>query len=76
MISPDMFPSTEMDISEKWDCSSTNYTSKNWKRNNHAWLRSKFQNWDIFVEIVSSDAGIVDTDITAAIDVHKKENFI
>ena len=34
MISPDMFPSTEMDISEKWDRSSANYTSENWKRNN------------------------------------------
>ena len=28
MISPDMFPSTEMDISEKWDRSSANYISK------------------------------------------------
>ena len=34
MISPDTFPSTEMEISEKWDHSSANYTSKNWKRNN------------------------------------------
>ena len=34
MISPDMFPSTEMDISEKWDRSSANYISENWKHNN------------------------------------------
>ena len=34
MISPDMFPSTEMEISEKWDRSSANYISENWKRNN------------------------------------------
>ena len=47
MISPDMFPSTEMEISEKWDRSSANYISENWKRNN----------WDIFVEIVLNDAG-------------------
>ena len=29
-----MFPSTEMEISEKWDRSSANYISENWKRNN------------------------------------------
>ena len=34
MIFPDMFPSTEMEISEKWDRSSANYISENWKRNN------------------------------------------
>ena len=28
MISPDIFPSTEMEISEKWDRSSANYTSE------------------------------------------------
>ena len=32
MISPGMFPSTEMEISEKWDGSSANYTSEIWKR--------------------------------------------
>ena len=42
MISPDMFPSTEMEISEKWDRSSANYISKNWKRNNeHLTMLSK-----------------------------------
>ena len=42
MISPDMFPSTEMEISEKWDRSSANYISENWKRNNeHLTMLSK-----------------------------------
>ena len=82
MISPDMFPSTEMEISEKWDRSSANYISENWKRNNKqltmlsktaklgylCWNRIKwYRFWD--------------TDITVGIDVHKKtftkkENFI
>ena len=56
MISPDTFPSTEMEISEKWDRSSANYISENWKRNNEQCL-AKLQNWDIFVEIVSNNAG-------------------
>ena len=34
MISPDMFPSTEIEISEKSDRISAKYTSENWKRNN------------------------------------------
>ena len=33
MISPDMFPSIKMEISDKWDRSSTNYTSENWTEN-------------------------------------------
>ena len=42
MISPDMFPFTEMEISEKWDRSSANYISENWKRNNeHLTMLSK-----------------------------------
>ena len=76
MISPDMFPSTEMEISEKWDRSSANYISENWKRNNKqltmlsktaklgylCWNRIKwYRFWD--------------TDITVGIDVHKKRKF-
>ena len=72
MISPGMFPSYEMEISEKWDRSSSNYISENWKRNNErktaklgylCWYRIKWcRFWD--------------TDITVGTDVHKKEKFI
>ena len=81
MISPDMFPSTEMEISEKWGRSSANYSSENWKRNNeHLTMlksRSKLQNWDLFFEVVSNDAGIVALILLQALTfTKKKENCI
>ena len=40
---------------------------------NHAQLRSKLQNWDIFVEIVSNDAGIVTMILLQALTFTKKK---
>ena len=78
MISSDMFPSTEMEIAKKWDRSSVNYISENWKRNNeHLTMLSKtaklgYRCWNRI-----KWCRFCDTDITVGIDVHKKkENLI
>ena len=77
MISPDMFPSTEMEISEKWDGSSANYISENWKRNNeHLTMLSKTAKLGYLCWNRIKWCRFWDTDITVGIDVHKKENFI
>ena len=77
MISPDMFPSTEMEISEKWDRSSANYISENWKRNNeHLTMLSKTAKLGYLCWNRIKWCRFWDTDITVGIDVHKKEKFI
>ena len=77
MISPDMFPSTEMEISEKWDRSSANYISENWKRNNeHLTMLSKTAKLGYLCWNRIKWCRFWDTDITVGTDVHKKENFI
>ena len=77
MISPDMFPSTEMEISEKWFRSSANYISENWKRNNeHLTMLSKTAKLGYLCWNRIKWCRFWDTDITVGIDVHKKEKFI
>ena len=77
MISPDMFPSTEIKISEKWDRSSANYISENWKRNNeHSTMLSKTAKLGYLCWNRIKWYRFWDTDITVGIDVHKKEKFI
>ena len=76
MISPDMFPSTEMEILEKWDCSSANYISENWKRNNeHLTMLSKTTKLGYFWWNRIKWCRFWDTDITIGIDVHKKKHL-
>ena len=70
MISSDMFPSTEVEISEKWERNSANYTSENWKRNiEHLTMLSFGRNCKNRIKWCR----YCDTDITAGIDVHKKK---
>ena len=77
MISPDMFPSIEMEISEKWGRSSANYTSKNWKRNNeHLTMLSFGRNCKTGIEIVSHDAGIVTLILLQALTFTKRKKNI
>ena len=72
-----MFPSTEMEISEKWDRSSANYISENWKRNNeHLTMLSKTAKLGYLCWNRIKWCRFWDTDITVGIDVHKKEKFI
>ena len=74
MVSPDMFPSTEMEISEKWDRSSANYISENWKRNNeHLTMLNKTAKLGYLCWNRIKWYRFWDTDITVGIDVHKKK---
>ena len=74
MISPDMFQSTEMEISEKWDRSSANYISENWKRNNeHLTMLSKTAKLGYLCWNRIKWCRFWDTDITVDIDGHKKK---
>ena len=76
MISPDMFPSTEMEISEKLDRSSANYISENWKRNNeHLIMPSKTAKLGYLCWNRIKWCRFWDTDITVGIDAHKKESL-
>ena len=77
MISPDMFPSIEMESSEKWDRSSANYISENWKRNDkHLTMLSKTAKLGYLCRNRIKWCRFWNTDITVGIDVHKKEKFI
>ena len=80
MIFLNMFPFTKMEISEKkWDRSSANYTSENWKRNNECLTILSFgrncKNWDIFAEIISNDAVIVTLILLQALMFTKKKRI-
>ena len=67
-----MFPSTEMEISVKWDRSSANY--KNWKRNNeHLTMLSKTAKLGYLCWNRIKWYRFWDTDSTVGTDVHKKK---
>ena len=77
MISPDMFPSTEMEISEKLDRSSANYISENWKRNNeHLTMLSKNCKTGISLLKSYQIVQVLRHWYYCRLGVHKKEKFI
>ena len=63
MISPDIFLSTDIEFSEKWDRSSATYTPEDWKRNNGRFsmlsLGRKCKNRKIIAQSLSNDAQLV-----------------
>ena len=74
MSSPDMFPSTEMEISEKMRPQFRKLHFRKLKTQQRtSCLNAKLQNRDIFVEIVSNDAGIVTLILLQALTLTKKK---